>query len=193
MLCRVVGFIRDVPYDKDPAQLKDAIRETVPEVYSVRYVTEKTVSDYRRKKPCAFISFDLRVLPLTVYMFGRHYEVQVPNPMQCARCSKFGHQGKQCRAKPRCSICSLGHEKHRCLSNFAQCVNCNGAHPSTSHECPLWIQGKLMNELRYRAGLTAEQAINIASEGKIAHKKHLFLKPEFFGTYKSFINYGLRL
>jgi len=107
--------------------------------------------------------------------------------MQCAKCQKFGHQGKQCTASTKCSYCSSSHSKQYCKTQYFRCVNCNGPHPSTSHDCFLWKQGKLMNELRYRGGFTAEEAIFIATDGKIQHKKHSFTFPvEYFGDL--FIN-----
>jgi hypothetical protein len=44
-----------------------------------------------------------------------------------------------------------------------------------------------MNELRYRGGLSAEEAIDVASNGTIQHKKHYFISPnEYFANQESF-------
>ncbi|OXA60803.1 Nucleic-acid-binding protein from mobile element jockey [Folsomia candida] len=158
-------------------------------VYSVRYITERCAGKSRpSQRPCAFVSFNLRYLPGFIRVYAKDYEILVPNPMQCTRCCRYGHQGKQCRAEIRCPICGKPHAKQYCNSQIFRCVNCKGGHPSTSHECLVWQQGKLMNELRYRGGLTAEEAIDVASNGTIQHKKHSFIAPtnEYFENLESF-------
>lgn len=75
---RVVGFIKNLPTDLEPADLKDEIRKSYPEVYSVRYVTEKSRGfAHGMQRPCAFISFNLRYLPKIVKIFHEVFELQV--------------------------------------------------------------------------------------------------------------------
>ncbi|CAL8111394.1 unnamed protein product [Orchesella dallaii] len=184
---RVVGFIKGLPTDLEPSDLKDEIRKTYPEVYSVRYVTEKSRGfAHGMQRPCAFISFNLRFLPKSVKIFEETFELQVPNPMQCTRCCRYGHQGKQCRAQARCSFCGGTHQRQLCTAKVPSCINCQGVHTATSHDCIIWQQGKLMNELRYRGGMSAEEAISIASSGKISQKKHNFTQADFFENQDSF-------
>ncbi len=58
---RVVGFVKDLPINMEPAELKREIRKTLPEVYSVRYITERSAGPKRpSQRPCAFVSFNLR-------------------------------------------------------------------------------------------------------------------------------------
>ncbi len=152
---RVVGFIKGLPTDLEPSDLKDEIRKTYSEVYSVRYVTEKSRGfAHGMQRPCAFISFNLRYLPKTVQIFDEIFELQVPNPMQCTRCCRYGHQGKQCRAQTRCSFCGGLHQRQVCVAKLPSCINCQGVHTATSHDCLIWVQGKYMNELRYRGNST---------------------------------------
>lgn len=148
---RVVGFVKALPTDLEPSDLKDEIRKSYPEVYSVRYVTEKSRGfAHGIQRPCAFISFNLRYLPKTVVIFEETFDLQVPNPMQCTRCCRYGHQGKQCRAQTRCSFCGGTHHRQVCGAKVPVCINCQGMHSATSHDCVIWQQGKYMNELRYR-------------------------------------------
>lgn len=73
---RVVGFVKGLPTDLEPSDLKDEIRKTYPEVYSVRYVTEKS-RGAAQQRPCAFISFNLKILPKAVQIFNGIFELQV--------------------------------------------------------------------------------------------------------------------
>ncbi|ODM93269.1 Nucleic-acid-binding protein from mobile element jockey [Orchesella cincta] len=184
---RVVGFIKGLPTDLEPSDLKDEIRKTYPQVYSVRYVTEKSRGfAHGIQRPCAFISFNLKFLPKSVKIFEETFELQVPNPMQCTRCCRYGHQGKQCRAQARCSFCGGTHQRQLCTAKAPSCINCQGEHTATSHDCVIWQQGKLMNELRYRGGMSAESAIGIASSGKISQKKHNFIQADFFEEQENY-------
>jgi hypothetical protein len=98
---RVVGFVKDLPLNLEPAALKSEIRKELPEVYSVRYITERVGSSsnvigggggggpannnsnmhavFNRPglNPSAFVSFNLRYLPGSIRVFGKEYDVQV--------------------------------------------------------------------------------------------------------------------
>lgn len=110
--------------------------------------------------------------------------------MQCTRCCRYGHQGKQCRAQTRCSFCGGTHQRQMCTAKTPSCINCLGIHTATSHDCLIWQQGKRMNELRYRGGMSAEAAISIASSGKVSQKKHSFTQADFFGQSIGNVNYS---
>ncbi|KAH0610945.1 uncharacterized protein H6S33_011372 [Morchella sextelata] len=73
---------------------------------------------------------------------------------QCKKCYKFGHPEQGCKQEHHtCPICARNHTKqeHTCPANCngrrydnlgccaavrAKCVNCDGAHASTSNNCP---------------------------------------------------------
>lgn len=57
---------------------------------------------------------------------------------QCANCLGFGHGGKNCHLKSRCSGCGGNHATSDCAVEDApaKCVNCDQDHSSKSRACP---------------------------------------------------------
>lgn len=99
---RVVGFVKDLPINLEPAELKREVRKSLPEVYSVRYITEVGVKlgfpvpptsnhcinflfakkrsagkSRPSQRPCAFVSFNLRYLPGFIRVYAKDYEILV--------------------------------------------------------------------------------------------------------------------
>lgn len=94
---------------------------------------------------------DQAVLLKSMMLFSHIYE---PAPMQCLRCSKFGHMQQHCHAKlPACGRCSGEHTTRECVcphdtkcgSAYAcnisfKCCNCRGNHPAFDRACPVKLQ-----------------------------------------------------
>ncbi|XP_055941797.1 uncharacterized protein LOC129971848 [Argiope bruennichi] len=54
----------------------------------------------------------------------------IPNPLQCIKYRKFGHNITAYRGKQICIRCSLpDHDSHNCASTETKCLNCNKDHP----------------------------------------------------------------
>ena len=78
----------------------------------------------------------------------RHYSVEPyinpPNVLQCYRCKRFGHTFKWCTRNRKCKFCTKeDHEDMDCdlkgdIEKY-KCINCNGAHSATYHQCPTYI------------------------------------------------------
>nr|CAH7738522.1 unnamed protein product [Callosobruchus chinensis] len=51
-------------------------------------------------------------------------------PISCHNCMRYGHLGKHCKSKPRCSKCHEGHVTSSCVSSFdiPKCLNCDEDH-----------------------------------------------------------------
>ena len=74
----------------------------------------------------------------------------IPNPMRCFRCQKFGHTSDRCKHNTTCSVCAEeGHDDRSCRKS-AKCTNCEGDHPSSSKECPVWQQEKKIQEIKVK-------------------------------------------
>lgn len=83
----------------------------------------------------------------------------IPNPMRCFSCQKFGHTNKFCNSKPVCAKCASGsHVADNCTSQYFQCINCKGNHPSYSRTCPNWTEEKEILTLKVRNNVTLPEA-----------------------------------
>ena len=73
-------------------------------------------------------------------------EINIPNPMRCFNCQKFGHHEDNCPANigSVCETCGASEHAHltsRCKSP-PKCVNCGLGHLSRSSECEIWKKEK---------------------------------------------------
>ena len=64
----------------------------------------------------------------------------IPNPLRCFKCQKYGHGAQRCSSAAVCPKCALEHEGP--CTNPPKCVNCKGAHPSSSKDCDVWKKGE---------------------------------------------------
>ena len=82
----------------------------------------------------------VKQLPSFVKLGYIRYKVfpYVAPPLRCYNCQRIGHLAKNCKADPRCLICSGKHCYEECQNksqeNF-KCANCNGSHKANSKEC----------------------------------------------------------
>ena len=86
------------------------------------------------------LTFDIPTLPSSVKIASLNIKVEtyIPNPLRCFCCQKFGHHQSKCTRKPICPKCGEdGHPEEDC-SSPVKCVNCEGAHPAFSRQCPKW-------------------------------------------------------
>ena len=60
-------------------------------------------------------------------------------PYQCTRCLEFGHPTTSCDEPKRCLICTKVHEGGNPCSGTTICYHCQGAHLTTSRDCPAFI------------------------------------------------------
>lgn len=72
----------------------------------------------------------------------------IPNPLRCYNCHKFGHSSARCGKPTICGHC--GQEKHDSdpCPNAPYCVNCKGGHPSSSRDCPTFLEEKKVQTIR---------------------------------------------
>ena len=80
--------------------------------------------------PPASIKIGFLRVPVTPY---------VPSPLRCFKCQKYNHTSKTCRYSETCRNCAQAKHDGKCVQP-AKCVNCEGNHPASSKECPVWIR-----------------------------------------------------
>ena len=90
-----------------------------------------------------FLTFCNSSLPKDIHIGHLRVKVDpfVPNPLRCFKCQKYGHGAQGCSSAAVCPKCALEHEG-TCTPppppTIPTCVNCDGAHPSSSKECHVW-------------------------------------------------------
>ena len=130
-------------------------------VTSVTRLPSKTT----RPNPLLKVRFSSTELPASLYAVYMRYEVRPchPLPRRCTRCQRYGHGRGSCRAKDeRCSRCTGRHTSDGCDAPPC-CAACQGPHPVTDRECPVWV-AKLQG-LRHQTAPPASQAGERARQG----------------------------
>ncbi|KAF2349162.1 Zinc finger CCHC-type [Trinorchestia longiramus] len=64
------------------------------------------------------VVFNTTTLPQFVRIGYQQYRLStyIGKPWQCFRCQRFGHNAVNCRAAPRCVVCSGAHNSRKCPS-----------------------------------------------------------------------------
>ena len=83
-------------------------------------------------------TFNTPTLPKTVKVayFRVTVEINIPNPLRCHSCQKYGHHENRCTKDPICANCGepANHTEQNC-GNTPSCVNCGKKHSANSKEC----------------------------------------------------------
>ena len=86
----------------------------------------------------------------------------VPNPLRCFKCQKYGHGAQRCSSTGVCPKCALEHEGP--CTNPPKCVNCKGAHPSSSKDCDVWKKEKQIQQVKTERKISYPDARRIVQE-----------------------------
>ena len=94
----------------------------------------------------------------------------IPNPLCCFKCQKYGHGAQRCSSAGVCPKCALEHEG-LCTKPpsplpppHPKCVNCEGAHPSSSKECDVWKKEKDIQKVKTEKKCSYPDALKIVQE-----------------------------
>jgi len=137
-------IVKDVPQDLSVELLRESISSSIKilEIHrlnrrikidnEIRYVPSRTVC----------LKFAGQSLLGFIYLFNCRYPVQpfIPKTRICFSCFRVGHLSKVCKSRPRCLHCGEASHDTPEICAFKQsspkCINCNGEHLATSHDCP---------------------------------------------------------
>ena len=86
----------------------------------------------------------------------------VPNPLRCFKCQKYGHGAQRCSSAAVCPKCALEHEGP--CTNPPKCVNCEGAHPSSSKDCYMWKKEKQIQQVKTERKISYPDARRLVQE-----------------------------
>ena len=70
----------------------------------------------------------------------------IPNPLRCFKCQKYRHGAQRCSSAAVCPKYALEHEGP--CTNPTKCVNCEGAHPSSTKDCNMWKLEKEIGKVK---------------------------------------------
>ena len=112
--------------------------------YDVKEVYRTNKYTNGKQVPSNFyiITFNKPTIPQEVRIVFLNIKVSpyIPNPRRCDNCQRYGHGRLHCKRDPVCAKCGKtdpGHVYGECTDD-KYCANCNGDHPASSRQCPLW-------------------------------------------------------
>ena len=71
------------------------------------------------------------------YTFFCRTSIFIPEPVQCYRCWRWGHNVNTCGAPSlRCYKCGKAHKSDSCKAPTGRCINCSGPHATSYKGCP---------------------------------------------------------
>lgn len=130
--------------------------------------TQGVIDVYRLRKngtntPICILTFSGTQLPENIKV--EHTRIKVrpyyPKPLQCFKCWKFGHTGKQCKDTEHCGNCyTTEHNgKNTNCTATSFCVTCvKNDHPSYSKKCPTFTREQGVIKLKIDRNLTYPEA-----------------------------------
>jgi len=126
-------------------------------IIEARHIT-RFVNGTRVKTATVVLTFAGTALPekVKVGYEPTYVRAYIPNPLRCFKCQLFGHHGNACRStKIFCGRCAgEGHKVEDCTAPTEKCRNCEGAHSTTSRDCPVWKVEKEVCAVKATEGIS---------------------------------------
>ena len=152
-----------------PQDLETSINDkTLLESLQFRYSNVQNLESYKvrnkrfpdRQMQIAKISFSGDILPNKILIMGQNREVRpyIPKPLQCSKCSKFGHSELKCRNEAVCAYCSSDQHPTKWQCGTPLCINCKQNHHARSKTCQYYIYNTELKLLMTRTGLSVREA-----------------------------------
>ena len=131
-------------YEEDGIPRNQEIEENLKlRGYNIRKVQVYEIPSrkFHKSMKIAKITFEGQTLPRNIKIEGMNKEVRpyVPKPLQCNKCSRYGHLTKHCRNEEICAFCSSSSHttKWNCCEE-PKCINCNNNHHARSKQCDFY-------------------------------------------------------
>jgi hypothetical protein len=90
----------------------------------------------------------------------------IPDPLRCFRCQAYGHTGKSCRGREKCSLCAGEHEWRGCPQANKEreerrpvCPNCSGSHSAAYRGCPKYQEAKEIIHIKISGKMSYAEAV----------------------------------
>jgi len=148
----VMGVIENIPLGiPDPQLLNMVIRTTTEGVnvnYIRRFVKKGENGSTTEFTTCA-VYFQSDSLPRGLFLEGGMYcrvREYREKPLQCHKCSRYGHIERFCNGKLSCKYCMGEHKTAECEKakkpeeTKPKCVLCKGDHVANTASCPVYIK-----------------------------------------------------
>ena len=151
------NWIDNIP---DEDYIKNSLNQRGHEVKNVK-IYKTTSRNTERTNRIANITFTGQTLPQKVCIEGIVCTVRphVPKPLQCGKCSKFGHLKIYCRNQnPRCAFCASQDHHDQWNCGTPKCINCGEEHHSRAKTCKFYQYNTELKLLRNRSILSVNQA-----------------------------------
>ena len=127
-------------------QLHLSLRQTIDsKFYLRRFYSCRTYKPLPVTCVTCEVSICNNLLNKGIDLLGSHFDCEnyIKPVVRCFNCQKFGHISTNCFNKHCCEYCGKNHPFQQPCSQESYCVNCNiPGHPSTSRECPKYIEKK---------------------------------------------------
>ena len=164
------------------------------------YIYERWSSRIKRNIKIAKVTFNQQSIPKFMKVGVKRISIQeeLPKPMQCKICLKFGHTSNRCinKSNPEYNRCfKCGTQKHDDDCDLTACFNCGGPHHAFSRECPHFKYHQEALLRSYRHGISLRDAksdmkddgivLNVLTyAGKVGQDSTTKSKPEMRSTSK---------
>ena len=146
--------------DIDSNMLLDSLKKRYPNVEGLEIyeIPQRNLENSSFK--IAKIKFEGQSLPTDVRIMGQKRELRphIPKPLQCKKCSKFGHSTQKCRNDHICAFCGSSEHQTKWNCGEMKCINCGQNHHARSKVCQFYIYNTELRLLMDRSGMKVKEA-----------------------------------
>ena len=150
----------DIKYTLDEESLLESLQYRYKNVKKIETYKVKNKNHPSKHIQIGKISFAGDQLPSKILIMGQNREVRpyVPKPLQCMKCSRYGHSDTKCRNIAVCAYCSSDQHPTKWECGAPLCVNCKAHHHARTKTCPYYIYNTELKLLMLRTGLPVREA-----------------------------------
>ena len=146
--------------DIDSNMLLDSLKKRYPNVEGLEIyeIPQRNLENSSFK--IAKIKFEGQSLPTDIRIMGQKRELRphIPKPLQCKKCSKFGHSTQKCRNDHICAFCGSSEHQTKWNCGEMKCINCGQNHHARSKVCQFYIYNTELRLLMDRSGMKVKEA-----------------------------------